>query len=66
MLVSKGGKSYVVDVKARHEGPRLSYPQTRRQLLEYFVTYKPDGVLLMDMENKRVHEIRFDLLTPDL
>lgn len=63
MLVSKGGKSYVVDIKTKHQRPRLSYPETRRQLLEYYVTYKPDGVLLMDMENKRIHDVRFDLFT---
>ena len=66
IIVSKGGKSYVVDIMQKNEMSQVSDPKTRRQLLEYFVAYKPDGVLLMDMENKRIHDIRFDLLSPEL
>ena len=65
IIASKGGKSYVVDIKQKSEFSQLSDPKTRQQLLEYYVTYKPNGILLMDMENKRIHDIRFDLFASD-
>ena len=64
LIVSKGGKSYVVNLKGS-EQDQLSYPETRRALLEYYVTYRPNGILLMDMENRRIHDIRFDLFASD-
>lgn len=64
LIVSKGGKSYVVNVKDA-QGDQLSQPDKRRALLEYYVTYRPNGILLMDMENRRIHDVRFDLFAPD-
>ena len=65
LFVNKGGKSYVVNIKERQALQQLSDPHTRQQLLEYYVTYKPNGILLMDMENRRIHDIRFDLFASD-
>lgn len=56
-LVTRRGRTYAADAKA---GAMASSPTdrgTRRQLLEYLSAYPVDGVLLVDAENGRVHEL---------
>jgi hypothetical protein len=61
LLVSRGGARFVAEVKTG-AAAELAMPATRRQLLEYSVAYGVDGVLLVDMEQERIREVRFPLL----
>lgn len=60
-LVRKKRKSYVAEVKSGEIPPDPTEPSTRRQLLEYDYVFKPDGLLLVDMNEKRIHEVGFKL-----
>lgn len=58
LLVRKGFKKYIVEVKTGQQtSPTL--PNVRRQLLEYYLIYKPDGILLLDMEKEKLKKIGF-------
>ena len=57
-LVRCGWKLYVVEVKSGQQG-NAKLPAIRRQLLEYYMVYQPDGILLLDMQNKNLQKIRF-------
>jgi hypothetical protein len=59
LLVARGGRRFVAEVKTGEGAPRLQTPGTRRQLLEYSVAYDADGVLLVDVEAQRIHEVTF-------
>jgi hypothetical protein len=59
LLVHKHGVRYVADVKTGSLAPSLRTAATRRQLLEYWHAYDVDGVLLVDMEQERIHEVVF-------
>ncbi len=61
-LAEKSGARYVVEVKTGALAPRIETSATRRQLLEYRVAFDVDGVLLVDAESGRVHEITFPTL----
>ena len=54
LLVARGGRSYVAEVKTGRLAPRLDHAATRRQLLEYRMVFGVDGVLLVDAEAERV------------
>ena len=57
-LVRKGWKTYVVEVKSGQQGDaRLT--NVRRQMLEYQLVYRPDGMLLLDMEHRALQKVRF-------
>lgn len=59
VLVRKGFKRFIVEVKTGQQtSPTL--PNVRRQLLEYYLVYQPDGMLLLDMEKEVLKEICFD------
>jgi len=58
-LVEKRGRKYVVEVKTGRDAPSIKNSTTRRQLLEYYYVFKPDGILLVDMENGLFHHIEF-------
>lgn len=59
LVVSRKGRRYVAEVKTGVVAPSLETAATRRQLLEYSVAYDADGVLLVDMEAERIHEVAF-------
>ena len=61
LLVSRGERRYVAEVKTGASAPRLETAATRRQLLEYAVAYEVDGVLLIDMEQRAIREVEFPL-----
>jgi hypothetical protein len=61
LLVERGGRRYVAEVKTGVAAPLLTNPATRRQLLEYCVAYQVDSVLLVDVEMERVREVSFPL-----
>ncbi len=54
LLVARGGRRYVAEVKTGRLAPRLDHAATRRQLLEYRLAFGVDGVLLVDAEAERV------------
>jgi hypothetical protein len=60
-LVTRGGLSYVAEVKTGAFAPQIRTGGTRRQLLEYRVAFDVDGVLLVDAEQERVHVVGFPL-----
>lgn len=63
LLVERGGRLYLADVKSGDEAPSPTAPSTRRQLLEYQLAFAVDGVLLVDMAARRVMQVDFgDLL----
>ncbi|HTM23094.1 MAG TPA: hypothetical protein VL172_21385 [Kofleriaceae bacterium] len=65
-LVSRDGRRLVAEVKTGERAPSLTTAATRRQLLEYAVAYRADGVLLVDPEAGAIHEVDFaiaDVLT---
>ena len=64
LLCSRGGRRYIAEVKTGKQAPDISTTSTRRQLLEYRMAYDVDGVLLVDMQNKRIQRIRFPLPAP--
>lgn len=57
LLVTRGGRRFVAEVKSGPVASRIETAATRRQLLEYALAYDADGVLLVDMERNRVHEV---------
>ncbi len=57
-VVCQDGRSYAVEVKSgKASSPRSA--QTRRQLREYAALAAVDGLLLVDMERRRIHQLRF-------
>lgn len=64
-LVQKWGRTWVAEAKS---GPRATDPterNTRRQLLEYAITYDVVGVLLVDAETGRISKVSFPHLPRD-
>jgi hypothetical protein len=62
LLVQKDGLLFVAEVKTGDLAVDPLFPATRRQLLEYFFVFEPDGLLLVDPEASSVVEVEF----PDL
>jgi hypothetical protein len=60
-IVEKKGKTFVAEVKTGEFAPDIMETNTRRQLLEYDFVYKPDGILLVDMVERRIKEVEFGL-----
>jgi hypothetical protein len=60
-LVARNGRQFVAEVKSGSVAPRLDTASTRRQLLEYLVAFQVDGVLLVDGEQREVHEVTFPM-----
>ena len=61
-LAERDGARYVVEVKTGALAPRIETSTTRRQILEYRIAFDVDGVVLVDAEAGRVHEITFPQL----
>ncbi|MGI6225426.1 MAG: hypothetical protein ACOYJ1_04140 [Peptococcales bacterium] len=57
-IVSKSGKKYIVEVKTGKR-TRATTALVRRQLLEYYLVFKPHGILLLDMENVTLQKVEF-------
>lgn len=62
MIVKKGNKVYVAEVKTGEKAPSPRFAATRRQLLEYYLVYKPHGLLLVDMEKQKIHKVDYSIL----
>ena len=61
MIVKKGHKTFLVEIKTGKQTEKSIPPQVRRQLLEYYLVFKPDGVILLDMEIGKLYNVSFDL-----
>jgi hypothetical protein len=61
LVVERGGRFFVADVKTGAMATRIENVATRRQLLEYRCAFDVDGVLLVDADRGSVHEIGFAL-----
>ena len=62
-VVQRDGLYFVAEVKTGTQAPNPLHPATRRQLLEYLLTHEADGVLLVDMDARRIHVVRFPELS---
>lgn len=62
LLARRDGRLVVVDAKSGDRAPNPALPVTRRQLLEYALSFGVDGVLLVDAERMRVVEVGFESL----
>lgn len=62
IIATRGPQRYVVEVKTGKEAPSLSMAATRRQLLEYAVTFDADGLLLVNAETRSIHRVTFPRL----
>lgn len=58
-LVRKEGFSFIAEVKNGLLNNDITNIATRRQLLEYYMAYKADGILLVDMTRKTINLIEF-------
>ncbi len=58
-LVKKRGKTFVAEVKTGKNAPKPTLADTRRQLMEYYLAYGTDGILLIDMERRKINEVVF-------
>ncbi|ABO49615.1 hypothetical protein Dred_1080 [Desulforamulus reducens MI-1] len=64
LIVQKGKEIFVVDVKTGEVAQKPASPDNRRQLLEYFLVYRPNGVLVLDMDNKKLYRLEFEIDFP--
>lgn len=61
-LVRKGLKRYVAEVKTGAKA-KATLPDVRRQMLEYYLIFKPSGMLFVDMEREKIQLVSFDQRT---
>lgn len=61
-LAEKKKRKYLIEVKSGKSATKVTNSATRRQLLEYYHLNPFDGLLLVDMETKRIHTIEFPSL----
>lgn len=61
-LVEKGGKKSIVEVKTGSRAPDPTNSATRRQLLEYAVSYPIDSIMLFDAQVGELKKIEFPSL----
>lgn len=62
MIVKKGNKIYVAEVKSGEKVTSPKYTDTRRQLLEYYMVYRPSGLILVDMEKQELRTVEYSIL----
>ncbi|WP_274964091.1 MULTISPECIES: hypothetical protein [Tepidanaerobacter] len=62
MIIKKGNKIYIAEVKSGKKVTSPKHSGTRRQLLEYFMVYRPHGLILIDMERKKIRTVEYSIL----
>ncbi len=65
MIVKKGNKTFVAEVKTGEKVTSPKYTGTRRQLLEYYMVYRPNGLILVDMERQKLRTVEYSILRYD-
>lgn len=63
LLLARGRRRFVAEVKTGRLAPDPAHGATRRQLLEYARAFDVDGVLLIDMEARQIVEVDFERKT---
>ena len=58
-IVRRRRRFFVAEVKTGAVAPSPTHPPTRRQLREYGAFFPDHGLLLVDVEARRIHEIAF-------
>ncbi len=59
-IVKKGGKTYIAEVKTGINAPNIKKNKdTRRQIMEYSISFRYNGVLLVDIDNEKILKIQF-------
>jgi hypothetical protein len=58
-IAEKGGRTYLIEVKTGGSADATD-PIVRRQLLEYDYVFNPDGLILLNMEDRSFNYIDFD------
>jgi hypothetical protein len=61
LLVQRGARRLLAEVKDGELAPRITHGPTRRQLLEYRVAFEVDGILLVDPARESVVEVELPL-----
>ncbi len=64
LVAAKDGKVFLVQFRRGKLEGRLTAPVLRRQLLEYFLAFRPDGILLLDVESGRLRRVNFEIPSP--
>lgn len=64
LIAQKGKEIFVVDVKTGDVAKKPASPDNRRQLLEYYLVYQPDGVIVLDMDEQKLYRLEFDIKFP--
>jgi hypothetical protein len=59
LVLERDGRRYIGDVKTGNSAPDPLTSSTRRQLLEYLIACKVDGVLVIDVEARRIRSLVF-------
>lgn len=59
LILERNGRRYVGDVKTGQSAPNPLMTSTRRQLLEYLIACDVDGVLVIDIEARRIRSLVF-------
>ncbi len=58
-FVSKGGRSYVVEIKTGEVAGNAMFSDTRRQMLEYHYYAGADGVIFVNADEGRIERVAF-------
>jgi hypothetical protein len=64
LIVRRGARRYVAEVKTGARAPSLDHAPTRRQLIEYQLAFHADGILLVDPGSGRVRTITIPVAHP--
>ena len=59
--VRRDGKTYVVKLREDGEEEQENAAELRRELLPYYLLYRPSGVLYLDPEDETIQVIQFDI-----
>lgn len=59
LLLARGGRRYIGEVKSGRRAPDPRGRDTRRQLLEYSLAFDVDGLLLFDMSAGAIRRVEF-------
>jgi Holliday junction resolvase-like predicted endonuclease len=60
-LVERKGKTFIIEVKTGESANKITNSSTRRQILEYSLFIKNNGIYLLDMETEKLQEIVYPL-----
>ncbi len=62
-IVKKNGKTYIVKTKNKRKQERISGSFLRDEFLKVQVVFQADGILYLDLDKNKIHEVYFDYPT---